>query len=233
MDGCLAIYAWENSTNCLRCDETQHFDLDGQTCKCMDGYTVTTQKCINIIGCLTSRTSSNQLVCVACNVPAGFITLNGQCVCKPGFQLNGTICVQKCGDGTLFYLDCDDGNNVDGDGCSSKCKVEMLYKCYNGSETSPSICKYYGRKIKLSVSKIKKLQMVNQGIFQFKISPVINALAYQNLNQTIVFSCQQSIKKAKALYSNGILKVYIDYFEDLEGRSANMTLLLNSTYFQL
>jgi cysteine-rich repeat protein len=31
-------------------------------------------------------------------------------------------CVEKCGDGLNFgMLECDDGNNMDGDGCSSVC----------------------------------------------------------------------------------------------------------------
>lgn len=34
-------------------------------------------------------------------------------------------CVEICGDGKNFGLyDCDDGNSIDGDGCSSSCDVE-------------------------------------------------------------------------------------------------------------
>jgi cysteine-rich repeat protein len=44
----------------------------------------------------------------------------------------------------LFGLECDDGNLIDGDGCSSNCTIEKDYSCINGSSTSPSVCSYNG-----------------------------------------------------------------------------------------
>jgi cysteine-rich repeat protein len=32
-------------------------------------------------------------------------------------------CFEMCGDGKRFILQCDDGNNEDGDGCSRDCKI--------------------------------------------------------------------------------------------------------------
>lgn len=32
-------------------------------------------------------------------------------------------CVDRCGDGKLYTLECDDGNTINGDGCSSVCKI--------------------------------------------------------------------------------------------------------------
>ena len=49
---------------------------------------------------------------------------------KPG----GGICTEICGDGLDFgTYECDDGNNRNGDGCSSKCKIEKDYGCEGGS----------------------------------------------------------------------------------------------------
>lgn len=45
-----------------------------------------------------------------------------------------------CGDGKRFNLQCDDGNNVNGDGCSNDCKVETGYTCTGGSPNSPDSC---------------------------------------------------------------------------------------------
>lgn len=46
--------------------------------------------------------------------------------------------LSTCGDGVLEGAEmCDDGNTKDGDGCSSKCKVEKGYSC---TRTSPSEC---------------------------------------------------------------------------------------------
>ena len=46
-----------------------------------------------------------------------------------------------CGDGrNMFILPCDDGNSIDGDGCSSSCQVEDGFKCSGGSFTNPDTC---------------------------------------------------------------------------------------------
>ena len=39
----------------------------------------------------------------------------------------------------IFKLS-DDGNNIDGDGCSFDCKVEAGYECLGGTNLSPDIC---------------------------------------------------------------------------------------------
>lgn len=50
-------------------------------------------------------------------------------------------CVEVCGDGKNFgLLDCDDGNTVNGDGCSSSCEIEADWMCYGGSSTSADQC---------------------------------------------------------------------------------------------
>lgn len=50
-------------------------------------------------------------------------------------------CIEICGDGVdLQFYPCDDGNTVDGDGCSSCCKVEFGYVCTGGTKTCPDKC---------------------------------------------------------------------------------------------
>lgn len=40
-------------------------------------------------------------------------------------------------------LECDDGNNNNGDGCSSDCKIEEGYTCRGGSPSNPDNCLIY------------------------------------------------------------------------------------------
>jgi cysteine-rich repeat protein len=43
-----------------------------------------------------------------------------------GFAPTYTACVSRCGDGLVAATEqCDDGNTVDGDGCSSDCRYEV------------------------------------------------------------------------------------------------------------
>jgi len=44
----------------------------------------------------------------------------------------------------LYTLSCDDGNLINGDGCSSKCQIEADYTCVGGSTTSASACSFSG-----------------------------------------------------------------------------------------
>ncbi len=37
-------------------------------------------------------------------------------------------------------LECDDGNVLNGDGCSADCTVEAGYACSGGNTTSPDVC---------------------------------------------------------------------------------------------
>ena len=55
-------------------------------------------------------------------------------------NISASYCVEKCGDGKRFELECDDGNNKDGDGCSANCRIEQGWSCSGGSSTSASLC---------------------------------------------------------------------------------------------
>ena len=48
----------------------------------------------------------------------------------------------KCGDGRNLggVGVCDDGNTVDGDGCSSLCQVEDGFHCSGGTYDTPDVC---------------------------------------------------------------------------------------------
>jgi cysteine-rich repeat protein len=51
-------------------------------------------------------------------------------------------CVVVCGDGYIVpnLETCDDGNNINGDGCDSTCQIEMGYTCPNVGLSCDSIC---------------------------------------------------------------------------------------------
>ena len=50
-------------------------------------------------------------------------------------------CVEKCGDGRNDGMrECDDGNLLDYDGCSSECTIEEGYECNNGGAGMIDMC---------------------------------------------------------------------------------------------
>lgn len=54
---------------------------------------------------------------------------------------NIQLLTRVCGDGKRTYEECDDGNTLDGDGCSSDCTVEPGYGCFFGL---PDTCRLLG-----------------------------------------------------------------------------------------
>lgn len=69
--------------------------------------------------------------------------------CKPCDDIPGlrappnglNDCLELCGDSkNLGINECDDGNTIDGDGCSGNCVIEAGYVCLNGTPTTPDTC---------------------------------------------------------------------------------------------
>ena len=60
--------------------------------------------------------------------------------------------------------ECDDGNLINRDGCSSQCKVEQFYQCYSNTTTlGTSFTNYcaYTNPIDFTLISIEKLQYSN------------------------------------------------------------------------
>lgn len=62
--------------------------------------------------------------------------------CSTDFNYNplSQLCNEKCGDGKRYFVECDDGNNNNFDGCSIDCKIEVGYTCVGGSPNGPDTC---------------------------------------------------------------------------------------------
>ncbi len=106
-------------------------------------------------------------------------------------MINNT-CTDICGDGRVFTLECDDGNLIDGDGCSHECKNEYFYKCTEEDEYAASECSYRGMKIDISLTSIEKVEGENQGIFTFTFKPLLLNLAKLDLKGYFFFSCEDA-----------------------------------------
>ena len=148
--------------------------------------------------------------------------------CCDGYYYNSTAvkCDEICGDGLLFELDCDDGNSIDGDGCSSSCSVEIGFNCSGGSTTSASVCNYAGS-VDLYVLTAYKIPVSNSVNFTFSISPVSPIIALNN-GSTNVISMVSFLGvdvKVTDAYIDQVKKelvVAVDYGEHLQGKEVFM-----------
>jgi cysteine-rich repeat protein len=100
-------------TNCLQCTT----GTNCQSCDTNYYFNTTTLKCE------VTCTAIN--FCYNCNLNA--LAANGiDCLaCSPGYHaVTTSACTTQCSDGVVTPDEsCDDGNSINGDGCSSACAV--------------------------------------------------------------------------------------------------------------
>ncbi|EWS73199.1 myxococcus cysteine-rich repeat protein (macronuclear) [Tetrahymena thermophila SB210] len=103
---------------------------------CQDGY-YADQILLECLKCDQS--------CATCFGPSSYNCLT----CSTNYYKAGSYqCIQpKCGDGILTQEteQCDDGNNLNNDGCSSTCQIEPGWKCCIANDPDPTkwICSFY------------------------------------------------------------------------------------------
>jgi hypothetical protein len=80
-------------------------------------------------------------------------------------------------------LQCDDGNNLDGDGCSSSCFLEAGWNCTGGDGTTATACRL-AVNVRLELYRTVKTQGRNQVVFYIRLNVPIR-LTSNNFNITI------------------------------------------------
>lgn len=104
-----------------------------------------------------------------------------------GFELHlPTIsCVDDCGDGVVHTDECDDGDNVDGNGCSAMCKIEDGYMCLTSIQPSKCMPEV---KFELSYQYCKREITANAATFSFFLTPPSPILSQVNLTKSFTFT---------------------------------------------
>ena len=100
-------------------------------CVCQVGYYMYQGQCKayssnnTATGCQPGAILANG-TCVPCSDGCLSCISQSVCVqCRPEYTYSWATysCLENCGDGMRFSLACDDGNNINGDGCSSLCQI--------------------------------------------------------------------------------------------------------------
>ena len=140
---------------CDRCAHRPNSEYFHGICKCVQGYTLYGTECLPNANDGTNQASdcfvgtffdSQQKKCLAC--PDGCLKCS-DCYtcdqCNPDFRydVRTSLCVENCGDGKRYVSECDDNNIINGDGCSSSCKIEDGYTCKGGSPAAADNCQLY------------------------------------------------------------------------------------------
>lgn len=84
--------------------------------------------------CDDGNTANGDGCSSSCTVEEGWICPPSGADCYKISDKPDPLPTGQCGDGMRsFGEECDDGNTIDGDGCSSECRVETGYTCENGT----------------------------------------------------------------------------------------------------
>lgn len=143
-------------------------------------------------GCLNCL---SQTQCIECDGVLGFY-----------LKTDGT-CDDICVDGLRIYVDCDDGNTLDGDGCSSSCKVETDYTCTGGSRTTKDVCSYSGPFYLNVLSTFKDLKK-NKVYISLSITPNIASL--KNIDFSASINPSFSYESKTATFDPNNSKIYFE-----------------------
>lgn len=207
MAGCLAC----STSGCSSCDTALTFNLNATTnlCDCNVGYYINPYKKCSIcvmFGCVD---------CSAVDVCR---------VCTTGFTLNPATqqCDEICGDGILFVLPCDDGNAIDGDGCSSTCQVETNYSCVGGDATFRSVCSY-NQPIQMDLVSSLKQPLSNSIKMSFTLKPPLSDLNSLNFSSLITSNFSGTETITFTYDGKGNLEAAITYNQSIEQQAIQLT----------
>ncbi|CAD8144613.1 unnamed protein product [Paramecium pentaurelia] len=182
-------------TQCTKCVENCKICSKNKCQICQSGYFITPnfdcQKCdFHCKEC----SGAQQKDCLSCikGIDYGLGKKCAFCEETQGLYTNKQKCVSKCGDGIKIYDEqCDDGNIINKDGCSEKCKIEEDWDCSKQINTISSCYKLNVPIASITFNRVKDFyQSQRQGSIKFnKImtipnSSIINAWKYSLLNQT-------------------------------------------------
>lgn len=232
-----------SSINCTSCNSTNFRILAGGACQCQPYYYDPGTALCNACDytCLTCNgpASPNCLTCDPANhrswaapgkcdcntlyVDVG-VKLCALAPCLTGYEHDSMgACVEICGDGIRFDLACDDGNLVDGDGCSSTCTIETNYTCKGGNSTSASICGY-NQPLVVTLLDAQKSPAANEVVFTLDISPVLPLLNSLNFSQ-IFSTTLNSMGTVSFTYDgNGSLVVVVSYNQSIQSSDVQLIL---------
>jgi proprotein convertase subtilisin/kexin type 5 len=136
---------YQTSSGCALCDPscgTCEGPAYNQCQTCTDvTYTLSNGTCSKGICDPATYLDITSNSCKKCSPFCSNCTDDKSCTaCQSGFNLAAGYCTEICGDGKRFVLACDDGNTINGDGCSSTCTIESGYNCRGGTSTSKDTC---------------------------------------------------------------------------------------------
>lgn len=228
-----------NATSCTTC-ATNMYLAANSTCVCLNYTYLYNDRCYGChYSCQTCTYSGQYYNCLTCDssmhrTAAAYTNFNFTCYCDQYFTDVGvTLCADICGDGRAVTSQCDDGNTISGDGCSSTCVKETNWTCIP-TATFFSNC-YFTGNVSIIVSKVYKEEFSNDVRFYLNVTPWVDSMSWVSSN--LVFDTNASIDASASsyYYDSGYLVYKVRYNKDLAGQYIRIDLKpsLSGLYSQM
>jgi len=187
----------------VSCTEGSYVEIDKESkviscascpnnCKSCDN----SQSCIECKSNTIAKSTQNGTICETCSV--GYYSEKGKC--KGIIQYNH---VEICGDGlNLGQNECDDGNKVDGDGCSSDCRIEYGFEC-KSYPNSPDIC--IDVLAPTGIVKFKSITIISVIFSEPILLKVSSEILKKTIDVTLLKKCEFTWKLLTTFPKNTIL----------------------------
>lgn len=195
------MYCRTGSNACHQCNALFKFELNPTSgdCVCQSGYALDADgKCKTCSQFVSEcATCSSKTTCTVCHL---------------GYELGGPAnCSAICGDGLLRGSEqCDDGNNVAGDGCSPGCQIEADYTC--DIMVEPTQCSYA---LPLKITNYTVLKDPTQDYITFTLK-LENWEHFKNLNFSEIISTNGSLSDSSYVLSeDGVLTITYKFSQNL------------------
>lgn len=104
---------------------------------------------------------------------------------------------------------------MNGDGCSSLCKVEPLHICV-GSLATTSVCKLNNTKLNLTLLSVLRDTSTNRAIYYVSVTPKNMEIAIAASLITVTSTMPSSSIKFEYLSDSGTIVITVDYLQTME-----------------
>ena len=120
----------------------------------------------------------------------------------------------------MIYLQCDDGNLIDGDGCSSKCTIESGWNC--SVTNSTSACQLINP-LKIAMESVSKVSGVNKITIKLSLSlPMIISSTDVQIIIAGFSSNQFSYNISQSKTNLSAVKIQMTYYSQIQGKSLQL-----------
>ncbi|CAG9325115.1 unnamed protein product [Blepharisma stoltei] len=142
-------------------------------------------------------------LCTTCN-PTFTLTSAGTCGCTlTGFSIQNGACKETCGKGVnRGQLECDDGNTISGDGCSSTCTIESGWTCEG---KTPDVCE----RINYDYGPYATLDVLPNNTIQISFNLTLKSTLTKSELDIYVDSDKVSYKLTKKSSKEYIVKLHL------------------------